>query len=107
MAAQAAVLADIDVGEQRRKRAGENERAAVIKRATEVLSEHIDQLHQIAGALLEYETLTGDEIKQIASGGSINRPDSDSKGPLLPVGGTSIRIPCASCSRSHRAAGWK
>jgi cell division protease FtsH len=60
------------------------------KRATEVLTKHVDQLHQVAGALLEYETLTGDEIKQIVSGGSIDRPDNDAKGPMLPTGGTSI-----------------
>jgi len=60
------------------------------KRATQVLSENIDQLHQIAGALLEFETITGDEIKQLAAGGTIDRPDNDSKGSMLPTGGTSI-----------------
>ncbi len=60
------------------------------KRATKVLSENIDQLHQIAGALLEFETITGDEIKQLAAGGTIDRPDNDSKGSMLPTGGTSI-----------------
>jgi cell division protease FtsH len=60
------------------------------KRATEVLSENVDQLHRIAGALLEYETLTGDEIKQIAAGEDINRPDAGATTSTLPSGGTSI-----------------
>jgi cell division protease FtsH len=60
------------------------------KRATQVLSENVDQLHRIAGALLEYETLTGDEIKQIAAGEDINRPDAGATASTLPSGGTSI-----------------
>jgi cell division protease FtsH len=60
------------------------------KRATQVLSENVDQLHRIAGALLEYETLTGDEIKQIAAGEDINRPDAGATTSTLPSGGTSI-----------------
>jgi len=60
------------------------------KRATEVLSENVDQLHRIAGALLEYETLTGDEIKQIAAGEDINRPDAGATASTLPSSGTSI-----------------
>jgi len=60
------------------------------KRATEVLSENIDQLHRVAGALLEYETLTGDEIKAIAAGEDINRPDAGATSSTLPSSGTSI-----------------
>jgi cell division protease FtsH len=61
-----------------------------LARATEVLTKHIDQLHLIAGALLEYETLTGDEIKRLVDGQDIGRVDSDLKGPSVPAGGTSI-----------------
>ncbi|WP_066807045.1 ATP-dependent zinc metalloprotease FtsH [Sphingomonas asaccharolytica] len=60
------------------------------KRATQVLSENVDQLHRIAGALLEYETLTGDEIKAIAAGEDINRPDAGATTSTLPSSGTSI-----------------
>ena len=60
------------------------------KRATQVLTENIDQLHAVAGALLEYETLTGDEIKRLAAGDDIGRPDPGASAPALPAGGTSI-----------------
>jgi len=61
-----------------------------LARATEVLTKHIDQLHLIAGALLEYETLTGEEIKRLAAGDDIGRVDNDTNGPAVPAGGTSI-----------------
>ena len=43
----------------------------------EILSEHIDDLHALANALLEYETLNGDEIHAILRGESIVRPTGD------------------------------
>ena len=60
------------------------------KRATQVLTENIDQLHAVAGALLEYETLTGDEIKRLAAGDDIGRGDPSATATPLPAGGTSI-----------------
>ncbi len=46
-------------------------------RATQVLSENIDELHLLAKGLLEHETLSGDEIKQVIKGEPVirNRPD--------------------------------
>jgi cell division protease FtsH len=46
-------------------------------RATKVLSENIDELHLLAKGLLEYETLSGDEIKTVIQGEPVvrNRPD--------------------------------
>jgi len=41
--------------------------------AKAILEEHIDELHRVAKSLLEYETLTGDEIKALARGEDIKR----------------------------------
>ncbi|MEL7189593.1 MAG: ATP-dependent zinc metalloprotease FtsH [Pseudomonadota bacterium] len=51
------------------------------KRATDLLKKHGDELELLAQALLEYETLTGDEIKTLLSDGKIDRPDAPS-GPI-------------------------
>ena len=45
------------------------------KQATHILTEHLDELHIIAKSLLEYETLSGDEIKALLNGEKIRRPD--------------------------------
>ncbi|HYD23400.1 MAG TPA: ATP-dependent zinc metalloprotease FtsH [Croceibacterium sp.] len=61
------------------------------EKARTVLKEREDQLHLLAQALLEYETLTGDEIKQLLDSGKIDRPDHPS-GPVIarPVRGSAI-----------------
>jgi cell division protease FtsH len=41
--------------------------------AKAILEKHLDQLHSLAKALLEYETLTGEEIKDLLEGRGINR----------------------------------
>ncbi|MDE3059683.1 MAG: cell division protein FtsH, partial [Pseudomonadota bacterium] len=46
-------------------------------KAHTVLTEHLDELHRIAAALREYETLTGDEIKALARGENIRKPNGD------------------------------
>jgi cell division protease FtsH len=58
-------------------------------RAKQVLTDHIDQLHAIAGALLEYETLTGDEIKKVMDGGTIDRGSATTTPVARPVSGAS------------------
>jgi hypothetical protein len=58
-------------------------------RAKQLLTEHIDQLHAIAGALLEYETLTGDEIKKVMDGGSVDRGSATTTPVARPASGAS------------------
>jgi cell division protease FtsH len=61
------------------------------KRATDILKKQEDKLHLIALAMLEYETLTGDEIDQLMSDGKIDRPN-EPKGPTMvkPMRGSAI-----------------
>ncbi len=61
-----------------------------LDRAKQLLTKHLDQLHLLAGALLEYETLSGDEILKLVADGDIGRTDNGPKAPPVPTGGTSI-----------------
>lgn len=54
------------------------------QKAKDILGTNEDKLHLLAQALLEYETLTGDEIKELLSSGKIDRPDAP-KGPAAPT----------------------
>ena len=59
-------------------------------RATEVLKGEEAKLHLLAQALLEYETLTGDEIKTLLDSGKVDRPDAPSAPTAKPVRGSAI-----------------
>jgi cell division protease FtsH len=60
-------------------------------RATEILKTQEDKLHLLAQAMLEYETLTGDEIKELLDSGKIDRPDAPSgSSAVKPVRGSAI-----------------
>ncbi len=64
--------------------------------AMRILDEFKDQWTAIAEGLLEYETLTGDEINTLIAGGSIDRPDdAGDNGPssAVPVIGKKKRKP--------------
>jgi cell division protease FtsH len=50
-------------------------------KAREVLSTHLDDLHNVTKALLEYETLTGEEVQAVIDGDEIHRAEpGDSEG---------------------------
>ncbi|MBA2919204.1 ATP-dependent zinc metalloprotease FtsH [Sphingomonas sp. MAH-20] len=59
--------------------------------ARKVLTDNLDQLHRLAEALLEYETVTGEEAKRAIAGEDIGREDQN-KGRVVPLvaGGSSI-----------------
>ena len=49
------------------------------QRAETLLTEHADQLERLAQALLEYETLSGEEIKTLLDGGTLVREETSSQ----------------------------
>jgi cell division protease FtsH len=51
-------------------------------RATDILKTNEAELHLLAQALLEYETLNGEEINQLLKDGKIDRPDTP-RGPVI------------------------
>jgi cell division protease FtsH len=60
-------------------------------KAREVLSNNLDELHRLAAALLEYETLTGEESKKAIAGEDIGRQDPKFNAPrALQIGASSI-----------------
>jgi cell division protease FtsH len=61
-----------------------------LARAQHILTEHVDQLHALANALLEYETLSGEEIKRVLTGEDIGRGDPGGATAPVAAGGTSI-----------------
>jgi len=63
-------------------------------RAKQILGENEDKLHLLAQAMLEFETLTGDEIKQLLKDGKIDRPEKPT-GPLRPASVQGSAIPKA------------
>jgi cell division protease FtsH len=61
------------------------------KRATDLLTEHNNQLHLLANALLEFETLSGEEINQLLEKGKFERDDGKVIKPSpIPTVGTAI-----------------
>jgi cell division protease FtsH len=59
--------------------------------ARKVLTDHLDELHRLAEALLEYETLTGEEAKRAIKGEDIGREDRNKgRAGQIAASGTSI-----------------
>jgi len=69
--------------------------------ARRILVEHIDELHRLSQALLEYETLSGDEIRGLLRGEAIVRQDPDDTpatppaAPARPAAGRRASVPSA------------
>ncbi len=61
------------------------------KLANKVLKEQIDDLHKLSEALLEHETLSGDEVDRLLKGEPIIRDEDPSDGPQ--AGKTRAHIP--------------
>jgi len=60
-------------------------------RAKDLLKKHEDELHLLANAMLEYETLSGDEIRKLLEDGEITRDDGTKIKPSsIPAAGSSI-----------------
>jgi cell division protease FtsH len=53
--------------------------------AKRILTEKLEDLHTLAKALLEYETLSGDEVIGALKGVAPNRDDADAKRPMGPA----------------------
>ncbi len=72
-------------------------------RARKLLTEGMDDLHKVAKALLEYETLSGDEVKALLRGEPIVRPDD--KAPTATTGSDPGPRSAVPTSRPGKPAG--
>jgi cell division protease FtsH len=68
---------------------------AAYVRAKTILTENIDELHHLAHGLLEYETLTGDEIRQVLRGEPVikkvvDEPAPESRRASVPTAGRPV-----------------
>jgi cell division protease FtsH len=73
--------------------------------AEKQLKKYSDELENIAQALLEYETLSGDEIKIIAEGGTIVRNTDEDDTPETPRSKTRTGIPGSRRKSSSKPSG--
>ncbi|MCC6926238.1 ATP-dependent zinc metalloprotease FtsH [Novosphingobium sp.] len=61
------------------------------KRATTILKKNIKHLHLLAQAMLEFETLSGEDIDELIKTGKLDRPDKPVGGQTIaPVQGSAI-----------------
>jgi cell division protease FtsH len=75
-------------------------------KARQILTDHIDDLHMVANALLEYETLSKAEIDTVLAGGTIDRTEPAKPTPAADDGEESApRPPRSSVPTSRRPKG--
>ncbi|MEQ8604603.1 MAG: ATP-dependent zinc metalloprotease FtsH [Marivibrio sp.] len=68
------------------------------KRCYQTLRDHEDELHKLAQALLDYETLSGEEVKKVIKGEPIHR-EEDAGGP---TGGAGARSSVPTTSKGEK-----
>ncbi|QXK91613.1 ATP-dependent zinc metalloprotease FtsH [Neoehrlichia mikurensis] len=56
--------------------------SSALERAKNIINEHLDALHTIAKNLLEFETLTGNDIKDIIDGKKLIKHNNDNDNPV-------------------------
>ncbi|BDA83235.1 ATP-dependent zinc metalloprotease FtsH [Aureimonas sp. SA4125] len=68
---------------------------AAENKARKILNDHLDELHIVAKGLLEFETLSGDEVRDLIAGKTLARDMGDdtppSRGSAVPKTGSSPR----------------
>ncbi|MDE2030214.1 MAG: ATP-dependent zinc metalloprotease FtsH [Alphaproteobacteria bacterium] len=69
--------------------------------ARRILTEHIDDLHKVAKALLEYETLSGDEVRALLRGEKIMRDETHTPPPAPSTGKRSGSVPASAPADAH------
>jgi cell division protease FtsH len=75
------------------------------QKARKILTEHIDQLHAVAKGLLEYETLSGEDIQRLLRGEPLIRDDEKAEGyspapPKTPTPGRRSSVPTTDGGKS-------
>ncbi|MFO1174249.1 MAG: ATP-dependent zinc metalloprotease FtsH [Paracoccaceae bacterium] len=69
--------------------------------ARKILLDKKDEFERLAQGLLEYETLTGDDIRKVVAGGSLDGGDAGNAGPADPV--VSSAVPRTGKPRAPKA----
>jgi cell division protease FtsH len=62
-------------------------------RAKQILTDKNDDLHRLAQGLLEYETLTGDQIRKVIAGEKLTGPEDDGMSPDQGGGSGVVSLP--------------
>ena len=70
-----------------------------------ILTEKLEDLHKLAKALLEFETLSGDEVRALLRGEPIVRPSADEPPPTAKAPGRRSSVPTAGQAGKDRPEG--